>query len=213
MLVQSPSRIFKSDFSVWRKENSCLINEIVLDENSQLKKTAEIILNENGSFDFEYEANCNILVIVLYGEIVINDFKKPISAEQIFTLKSTEANILHLKNNLNDEKADVLLFELKSKKTENHFSVEDLNITEKNKLIQISENIEFPNFIGLYDGRKEEQYSLYQKETSIFGMVINGAFEFQNRLMETRDAILLNEIAELEFEALSENALLIFLEI
>lgn len=213
MLVQNPSRIFKSDFSVWRKENSCLINEIVLDENYQLKKTAEIILNENGSFDFEYEANCNILVIVLYGEIIINDFKKSISAEQIFTLKSTEANILHLKNNLNDEKADVLLFELKSKKTENHFSVEDLNITKKNKLIQISENIEYPNFIGLYDGRKEELYSLYQKETSIFGMVINGAFEFQNRLMETRDAILLNEIEELEFEALSENALLIFLEI
>jgi quercetin 2,3-dioxygenase len=213
MLVQSPSKIFKSDFSVWRKESSSLVNEIVFEENFKLRKTAEIVMDENGSFDFNYKINCTILVIVLYGEVLINDFEKPITAEQIFTLKSTESNILHIKNNLNDEKADVLLFELKSKKTENSFSVEDLKITEKNTLISISENVEYPNFIGLYDGRKEEEYSLYRKDASIFGMVINGAFEFQNRLMENRDAIILNEIKELEFEALSENALLIFLEI
>jgi hypothetical protein len=41
----------------------------------------------------------------------------------------------------------------------------------------------------LYEGRKEEEYSVHQKGKS-FGMVINGAFEFQNRLLETRDAIL-----------------------
>lgn len=213
MLVQSPSRIFKSDFSVWKKKNSCVFNEIISDENSDLRTVTEIILDENGNFDFNYQANCNILIVVLYGEILINDFEKSISAEQIFTLKSTENNILHFKNNLSEEKADILLFELKSKKTGNHFSVENLNITEKNKLISISENIEYPNFIGLYEGRKEEEYSLYQKERSIFGMVINGAFEFQNRLMEIRDAIILSEIETLEFEALSENALLIFLEI
>jgi len=44
-------------------------------------------------------------------------------------------------------------------------------------------------------------------------MVINGAFEFQNRLLETRDSILLRDIKILEFEALSENALIIFFEI
>ncbi|WP_262511631.1 hypothetical protein [Chryseobacterium carnipullorum] len=44
-------------------------------------------------------------------------------------------------------------------------------------------------------------------------MFINGAFEFQNRLMESRDVILLNGLETLEFEALSEDALLIFSEI
>ena len=78
---------------------------------------------------------------------------------------------------------------------------------------QISYNLKIPNFIGLYEGRKEQEYTLHTKGSSIFGMVINGAFEFQNRLLEARDAILLNEIETLEFEALSENALLIFLEI
>ncbi|WP_042722311.1 hypothetical protein, partial [Flavobacterium sp. B17] len=56
-------------------------------------------------------------------------------------------------------------------------------------------------------------YSLYHSNKIIFGMVINGAFEFQNRLLETRDSILLRDIQILEFEALSENALIIFFEI
>lgn len=213
MLVQTPSRIFKSDLSVWKKENSCILNEMIIEENSGLRKAVEIVFEKNGSLDLKYPENSTLLIIVLYGEIVINDFEKPISAEQIFTLKSDKSHILNIKNNLPHEKADVLLFELKSKKEGNFFTIEDLNLKDKNTLIQISENVEYPNFIGLYDGRKEEEYSLYQKGKSIFGMVINGAFEFQNRLMETRDAIILSEIETLEFEALSENALLIFLEI
>ncbi len=213
MLVQNPSRIFKSDLLVWKKENSCILNEMIIEENSELRKTVEIVIEKNGSFGLKYQQRSTLLIIVLYGEILINDFEKQISAKQIFTLKSDKSNILNIKNNLLHEKADVLLFELKSKKEGNFFTVEDLNLTDKNTLIQISENVEYPNFIGLYDGRKEEEYSLYQKGKSIFGMVINGAFEFQNRLMETRDAIILSKIETLEFEALSENALLIFLEI
>jgi len=214
MLVQSPSRIFKSDLSVWKKENSSAFNEISFsEENSKLRTVSEIVLDKNGSYNFEYKENCTILMIVLYGEIVINDFEKPISAEQIFTLKSSESNFLTLKNNLPSEKADVLILELKSKTSENSFSIENLNLNEKNTLIQISKNLECPNFIGLYEGRKEQKYSLYEKGKSIFGMVINGAFEFQNRLMETRDAIILNEIETLEFEALSENALIILFEV
>lgn len=214
MLVQSPSRIFKSDLSVWKKENSSAFNEINFsEENSKLRTVSEIVLDKNGSYDFEYKENCIILMIILYGEIVINDFEKPISAEQIFTLKSSESSFLALKNNLPSEKADVLILELKSKTSENSFSIENLNLNEKNTLIQISKNLECPNFIGLYEGRKEQEYSLYEKGKSIFGMVINGAFEFQNRLMETRDAIILNEIEMLEFEALSENALIILFEV
>lgn len=214
MLVQSPSRIFKSDLSVWKKENSSAFNEINFsEENSKLRTVSEIVLDKNGSYNFEYKENCTILMIVLYGEIVINDFEKPISAEQIFTLKSSESNFLTLKNNLPSEKADVLILELKSKTSENAFSIENLNLNEKNTLIQISKNLECPNFIGLYEGRKEQEYSLYEKGKSIFGMVINGAFEFQNRLMETRDAIILNDIETLELEALSENALIILFEV
>ncbi len=214
MLVQSPSRIFKSDFSVWKEENSCAVNELFSgEEPSKLRKVTEVVLPESGNYQFTYREKTNLLIIVLYGEILINDFEKPVSSEQIFILESIESDAVKIQNNLSDEKADVLILELKNKNSQNSFSIEDFNLPEKNILHSISKTLKIPNFIGLYDGRREQEYSLHTKGTSIFGMVINGVFEFQNRLLETRDAILLSEIETLEFEALSENALLIFLEI
>lgn len=214
MLVQTPSKIFKSDFAVWKEDNSCLIREIFTkSENSNLKKITEIVFDEDGNYQFQYVANCNILILVLYGEVLINDFKKIISAHQVFTLKSTETDVLTIKNRLDGEKADILIIEMKSKKHDNSFRIKNLNIDFRNSFIQIAEDVDYPNFIGLYDGRKEDHYVLYNSQKSVFGMVINGAFEFQNRLLESRDAILLSEIEKLEFEALSENALLLFLEV
>ncbi|NML70729.1 hypothetical protein HHL23_13130 [Chryseobacterium sp. RP-3-3] len=213
MLVQSPSRIFKSDLSVWKRERSCFTNTINTDDHSALKNVSEIVLEGNGDYDFYYQKNSSILVVVLYGETLISGFTEPFIAGQIFTRLANESGILNFKNNLRNEKTDILILELKNSSSENSFSVEDLNFHERNALLQISEHLGYPNFTGIYDGRKEQEYVLQKKEGSIFGMVINGAFEFQNRLMETRDAILLNGIETLEFEALSENALLIFLEI
>ncbi|UZT97978.1 hypothetical protein ODZ84_22910 [Chryseobacterium fluminis] len=214
MLVQTPSKIFKSDFAVWKDENSCRIRKILTEEKDlNLRKVTEIVFDQGGKYRFEYKANCNLMILVLYGEILINDFNKQISAHEVFTLKSTETDFLSLKNNLEEEKADVLIVELESKNNDNSFLIKDLNIDLRNSLIQIAEDFDYPNFIGLYDGRKEDTYIFYKSQKSVFGMVINGAFEFQNRMLETRDAILLSEIETLEFEALSENALILLLEI
>lgn len=213
MLVQNPSRIFKSDLSVWKKEKSCVVKEMVMEDISGLRRSTEIVFDESGTFDWHCPENTIVLVIVLYGEILIDDFENPVSANQVFSVQSDESHYLSIRNHFPDEKADILLLELESKTANRFFAVENLNITEKNTLIQISENAGYPNFIGLYEGRKEETYTLYQQGRSIFGMVINGAFEFQNRLLETRDAIMISGIEMLEFEALSENALILLLEV
>jgi len=214
MLVQSASKIIKADLSVWKKNESCVVNTMVSkQENMNLRNIVETVLDEGGNYHFTCQAGSSILVIVLYGEILINDFKKPITSEQVFIVKSREIHSLILKNNFSDEKADVLILELKSKKPDDFFSLEELNIKDKNTLLQLSTKLEYPNFIGLYEGRQEQEYSLYSKENTLFGIVLNGAFEFQNILLETRDAVIIQEIETLEFEALSENALLLFLEV
>jgi quercetin 2,3-dioxygenase len=46
-----------------------------------------------------------------------------------------------------------------------------------------------------------------------FIFVIDGVFEVQNRLLHRRDALLLPAPEKLEFEALSEGAILLVLEI
>ena len=215
MLVQTPSQIFKADFAFWKKENKSVINEIIGKENNagDLKTVTEVVLDENGIFEFESEENSTLIILTLYGKIQLNKFRKVISSEEVFTLKTKEKSTITIKNYLNDEKTDILIIELQSLNPENAFFIEELTIEKKNILIPISKKLEAPNFIGLYEGRKEETYSLYNPDKTIFGMVINGAFEFQNRLLETRDSILLKEIETLEFEALSENALILFLEI
>lgn len=84
---------------------------------------------------------------------------------------------------------------------------------EKNKLIPLFENNTASAFIAQFDGRKEAYYQLKNKGNGIFTFIINGAFEFENRLLEAGDALSLKEIEAVEWEALSENALLLLIEI
>ena len=77
-----------------------------------------------------------------------------------------------------------------------------------NSLFQITENqLVEKVFIGKFGGRKEGSLLI---EKSAFVFIINGAFEVQNRLIESRSALLLWDLNELEFEGLaSENIILI----
>ncbi|MBP6181188.1 hypothetical protein [Flavobacterium sp.] len=68
-------------------------------------------------------------------------------------------------------------------------------------------------FIGIYEARKEGFYSVKNNSNGVFVFVINGAFEIENRLLESKDGLSLSGINSLEWEALSENELLIVLEI
>ena len=215
MLVQTPSQIFKADFAIWKKENQSVVSKIISHENNTgcLKTVTEAVLDENGSFEFEFQENSTLVILTLYGKIQLNRFRKVISPEEVFTLKSIKRSTLKIRNYLNDAKTDILIIELQSLQPESAFFIEELIIEKRNTLIPVSEKLEFPNFIGLYEGRKEQTYALYYPGKRIFGLVINGAFEFQNRLLETRDSILLSGIETLEFEALSENALIIFFEV
>lgn len=68
-------------------------------------------------------------------------------------------------------------------------------------------------FIGLYSGRKSGTYTLKNPRNGLFAFVLNGAFEFENRLLESRDGLTISKIKKADFEALSENALLLLLEV
>lgn len=87
----------------------------------------------------------------------------------------------------------------------------DLN-TSKNQLQAIGKNC----YIGKYTGREEGVLTVNGTK-GIFGFVIEGAFEFQNRLLETRDNIALwnedNEALQIEFEALSNDAIILIVEV
>ncbi len=215
MLIQTPSKISKNDFRIWQENEKNTITEILNNGKNihDLLSVKEIILDIEGELKLHFEEERTLLILPLYGEIIMTDFYETISAGMSLTLNTQPGKDIVIKNRVYYDHTDLLIFEFKKEESIHNYSKNELDFTLKNNAFNISETLKQPNFIGLYNGRAEGYYALKDSNKSIFGMVINGAFEFQNRLMENRDAILLWEIEELEFEALSENALILFMEI
>lgn len=68
-------------------------------------------------------------------------------------------------------------------------------------------------FIGQYDGRAEGIFTSWNANYSAFIFVLEGAFEVQNRLLERRDGLALANAEAVEFEALSNGAILLVIYI
>lgn len=68
-------------------------------------------------------------------------------------------------------------------------------------------------FLGKYVGRCEDSYRLSKEGSGVFVFVVQGAFEVQNRLLEARDGLALSGMEEIEFEALSNDAILLIIEL
>ncbi|MCK7556063.1 hypothetical protein MKQ70_13955 [Chitinophaga sedimenti] len=66
--------------------------------------------------------------------------------------------------------------------------------------------------MGKYDGRSEGIYTLKNPEKGAYAIVIQGAFEVNGRLLHERDGVALWDTPELEFEALSNQAIIFLIE-
>ncbi|MBS7787145.1 hypothetical protein KIH23_07525 [Flavobacterium sp. CYK-55] len=88
----------------------------------------------------------------------------------------------------------------------------EFDLSQTNQIIQILKTDDYQISIGQFEGRAEEVYRLLSDQNSLMVFVVRGAFELHNRLLEAGDTLLLNQTYEAEFEALSNNALLLFIE-
>ena len=66
--------------------------------------------------------------------------------------------------------------------------------------------------IGKFSGREETNYKL-NENSGVFVFVIEGAFEVEGRLLHARDGLALWGVEEVELEALSNNAIILIIEI
>ncbi len=170
------------------------------------------MIYENSQSLVNLKANQKMMMLPLFGKTRINSFNKVIEAGEVVVFESAVEQDVIIKSALSDVETDVLVIIFNKPVSENSYRVNTIDLEIRNKLNFIDEGFNFPGFIGIFDGREEGRYLLKKSSHKIFAIVINGAFEFQNRLMETRDAILIWDIEELEFEALSEDALILFFE-
>lgn len=66
--------------------------------------------------------------------------------------------------------------------------------------------------LNRYDGREEMEYRLSDPDSRVFIWVVQGAFEVKNRLLESRDAMLVRGLGDIDAEALSNEAILLLIE-
>jgi hypothetical protein len=85
--------------------------------------------------------------------------------------------------------------------------------TGNGRLIEISTSEVCCVHLGQFAGRDNLAFSVKENAKGIFAFVIEGAFEFENRLLESRDGLGLRGFLAIEFEALSENAIVLILEV
>lgn len=93
----------------------------------------------------------------------------------------------------------------------------NFDLSENNQLISVLDTSQLHQhsfcFIGKYDGRKKDEYKLRDKKNGIYVFVIDGAFEVQDRLLHAKDGLAIWNTGEIDFEALSNNAILLLLEV
>ncbi|MEZ0609441.1 pirin [Fibrella sp. WM1] len=87
------------------------------------------------------------------------------------------------------------------------------DLSESNQLLPFWREGAQAGYIGRFDGRHDATVAIEAAEQRVFVYIVQGAFEVANRLLHTGDGLALHyrQADVLEFEALSNNAMLILL--
>jgi redox-sensitive bicupin YhaK (pirin superfamily) len=132
-------------------------------------------------------------------------------------------NMIELSNPYDDERINFLYLEFKAGDTGlaslipqlYDFDFED----KQNTLIDVVTTsqpdslkaLPFSLHIGMFDGRKDTLYQVRERAL-FFAFVVAGAFELQGRLMHQRDGLALWDLHDADMEALSNNAVVMVLQ-
>ncbi|HTN17893.1 MAG TPA: hypothetical protein VL092_09450 [Chitinophagaceae bacterium] len=109
-----------------------------------------------------------------------------------------------------EETINFLLISLDIPSVTEPFETASLDIREANKMCTGSSFAKILQ-LGVYESRIQEYLSLDANPGATCAYIINGSFDFEGRLMEYRDALYQWDVSRLEFESLSDNAVLLLI--
>lgn len=181
-------------------------------------------LGANNTIFRHIEENTDILILPLVGGLIFRDSfgnENTIGTEQLALFSGEKGNAYQLTNPYKKELVNYLQIWIKGSAWafKPGSSLLDFDFSQRNMLLPIFGNAGLQphsganGYIGLFDGRKEGSYTLRHPDHGLFVFVLNGAFELDNRLIESRDGLALVNTQSIDFEALSDNAMLLVMEI
>jgi redox-sensitive bicupin YhaK (pirin superfamily) len=169
------------------------------------------VLNEDTlaggrSITMEVEDDSDIILIPVVGAVVCDD--QLVEAGQTQFLSMAAGSSFSVTNPYETELVKFLQLWIKVPGTTAPELISfDLD-ADRNKLVEISNHV----LIGKFDGREEAVHKISRPGNGLFAFVIEGEFEVQYRLLQPGDSLGLWEIDQVELEALSNNAIILIVE-
>ncbi|MCI9844509.1 hypothetical protein [Flavobacterium pectinovorum] len=227
MIKQIPAQIYKSETrGVFKSEKYNCFATFNFDRYQDLSRIPfgslqilnEEILAPQHCISRVVKAKTNVIILPLFGGIEYKDNlgnAEFLRVEQIRVIAADDEMTVEIFNPYENENVSFLTihFQTEASCFKNHFQKSEIDLAIRNKLIRLIEIEETLCFIGVYDGRKEGFYTLRNPNNGVFVFVVNGAFEVEDRLLEAKDGLSLKKAEVIEWEALSENAVLLVFEV
>lgn len=176
-------------------------------------------LKPNSKVVCKAETNMDVIIIPIVGGIEIKNSKanrQLTIAGQATILPVSGGDHYYIKNPLAKEMVNFLQIGIARTRMsmENSKRVSFNLDSQKNELLALSDNC----YIGKFEGREDGSFTVRNTGSGVFAFVIEGAFEFENRLIESRDGIVIwnkpvHKKLSVAFEALSNDAIILVVEI
>jgi redox-sensitive bicupin YhaK (pirin superfamily) len=230
MLQQTPGKIFLADerglaeSSLFRRYSTFSFGAFAHAHKGpfgRLYGLNEETLASQHALDFTVAEASHVLIIPLTGAVTLRCADTPtttVGVEEALVLTLPAGSVLHIQNPFETELvsflhlwilADAPVSAVASRRAQFSFK------TSPNQLLPLALGSALPLrvSIGRFAGRHEAVYQLNNPESGIFVFVLAGAFEVEGRLMHEKDGLALWNLAEFELEALSNDAVVLVLEL
>ncbi len=184
------------------------------------------ILAGGASMKILADEYCHIILLPVTGAIIYNDTagnKSCIAAGQAQVLTLSKSIVMEISNPFKNDLVNFLQIRVKAGKTQPPATLQvatyaDVNKNINNLVAAFTESnditaLPFAVSIGKFSGRGESIYKFKNKNNGLFIFVIEGAFETEGRLLHARDALALWETTEAAMEALSNDAIILTIEL
>ena len=167
-----------------------------------------VIIPVTGKVVYQISAGNELTVDV--GQVYVKYVPAGDSFELCNTYEQDKINLLYIEFAAEGKQADpgiarLYEFDLEGK----HGQL--IHITARN--VSSINNLPFTLHIGLFNGRGQTLYHMQDRENLFFAFAVAGAFELQGRLMHQRDGLALWDLHQADMEALSNNAVMLVMEI
>lgn len=176
-----------------------------------LRAIKDETLAPSASSIINFTEYCQVIIIPLVADIryITKTHKDILSVGELGIFHLIPDEELIIVNSNTDELANYLQLHMRNIYSDVGFNNISFDVaTGKNSLVHIFSDHISNLFIGRFDGRKETQHPIGEGYGA-FVMVLDGAFEVNHRLLETSDALALENTSALDIEALSSDAVIL----